>query len=57
MADHGEGNYGVEVTWKMMTSGVREKTNYWYESERLRDAKLKSFKSKSTVHEVKKIGR
>lgn len=57
MSDHGKGKFGVEVTWKMMTGGIRDKDNYWYEDEKTRDAKVKSFKSNSKVHDAKKIGR
>lgn len=56
MADHGKGKYGVEVTWKMMTGGIREVDNYWYEDKNTRDNKLKSFKSKQQVHSVRKVG-
>ncbi len=56
MSDHGKGKFGVEVTWKMMTGGVREKDNYWYETKAERDGKLKSFGSSGRVHAVRKIG-
>lgn len=57
MADHGKGKFGVEVTWKMMTRGNREKDNYWYETEKERDGKLKSFSSSGKVHVARRIGR
>lgn len=53
---HGTGAYAVLVTWKTKDgNGDNEETFYRYETEDLRNKKLKAFKSNSKVKNAVKM--